>query len=85
MWGGTPTDTAFLFWSFFLWPSASKKKAAKWNGLARENSGRFVTRPYGDRNTHIVGERFFSANRSPTKHIAQSTEALVVQNNQIGG
>ena len=45
----------------------------------------FAKRPYGNRNTHIVGERFFSANRSPTKHIAQSTEALVVQNNQIGG
>ena len=35
--GQSPTDTAFLFWSFFLWPFASKKKAAKCTRLIREN------------------------------------------------
>ena len=37
VWGRAPTDTAFLFWRFFLAPAVSKKKAAACDGLFREN------------------------------------------------
>ena len=40
VWGGAPTDTAFLFWSFFLAPAVSKKKAAKCDGCFRGNEMR---------------------------------------------
>ena len=36
VWGGTPTDTAFLFGAFSL-AFCLKEKAAKWNGCLRGN------------------------------------------------
>jgi hypothetical protein len=41
VWGGTPTDTAFLFLElFFLRLRCQRKKAAKWAGRLRENEMR---------------------------------------------